>query len=198
MTWVKPITLLGKHITLVPLAVEHCKDLIEATCDGELWKLRYATVPSPDEMLSEIKQRLDSPENKTLLPLAVIDNVTRCAIGMTTYLNISEINRRLDIGWTWYRKSSQKTSVNTECKLLLLTYAFESLKCVAVGFGANQFNLNSRRAIERIGAKFEGITRNMRIMRNGTVCDFYKYSILDNEWETVKINLENKLMGMLH
>lgn len=131
--------------------------------------------------------------NYTINCWTVIDNATKSAIGITTYLKISEPDRPLDIGWTWYRQSSQKTAVNTECKLLQLTYAFETLKCVAVRFGANFFNKNSQREIERLGAKFEGITRNNRIMPNGTVCDFYKYSIIDSEWPTVKFNLESKL-----
>ncbi|MCC2625741.1 MAG: N-acetyltransferase [Burkholderiales bacterium] len=194
MSWKKPVTLNGKYIALVPLSMEHCTDLIAATKDGELWKLWYATVPSPEGMMAEIQHRLDSQDKGTLLPWTVIDNRTNLAIGMTTYLKVSEADRRLDIGWTWYRRSAQMTSVNTECKLLLLKHAFETLKCVAVGFGANFFNNNSRRAIERLGAKFDGIIRNKRIMPNGAVCDFCLYSIIDSEWKTVKLNLESKLL----
>ncbi|MEN9391090.1 MAG: hypothetical protein RL017_387 [Pseudomonadota bacterium] len=193
MTWIKPVTLKGNNITLVPLAMAHCTDLIEATKDGELWKLWYATVPSPDEMSMEIEKRILAQKNCTLLPWAVINNCNGKAIGMTTYLKISEHDRRLDIGWTWYKKSAQKTAVNTECKLLLLTYAFETLKCVAVGFGANFHNKNSQRAIERLGAKFDGTIRNLRIMPNGAVCDFCLYSIIDSEWNTVKTNLQYRL-----
>lgn len=193
MNYLTSVVLKGKYITLMPLSVDHYNDLIEATKDGELWKLWYATVPSPNGMMAEIEKRILAQKNGTLLPWAVIDNSNGKAIGMTTYLKISEPNRRLDIGWTWYKKSAQKTSVNTECKFLLLTYAFETLKCVAVGFGANFYNKNSQRAIERLGAKFEGIARNNRIMPNGTVCDFCKYSIIDSEWPTVKINLQEKL-----
>lgn len=197
MRWIKPITLQGKYVKLVPLALEHHDDLVEATKDGELWKLWYATVPSPEEMLKEIKRRLSEQEKGTMLPFAVIDNQTNFAIGMTTYFKISEIDRRLDIGWTWYRKSAQKTFVNTECKLLMLQHAFENINCIAVGFGANYFNKNSQRAIERLGAKFEGIIRNLRIMPNGTVCDFCIYSIINNEWPAVKVNLETKLKNCL-
>lgn len=193
MNYLTSVVLKGKYITLMPLSVDHYNDLIEATKDGELWKLWYATVPSPNGMMAEIEKRILAQKNGTLLPWAVIDNSNGKAIGMTTYLKISEPDRRLDIGWTWYKKSAQKTSVNTECKFLLLTYAFETLKCVAVGFGANFYNKNSQRAIERLGAKFEGIARNNRIMPNGTVCDFCKYSIIDSEWPTVKINLQEKL-----
>ena len=193
MTWIKPIILTGKHITLVPLSMEHCADLVEAVKDGELWKLWYATVPSPDSMATEILHRLDLQDKGTMVPWAVIDNKTNLAIGMTTYYSISEIDKRLGIGWTWYRKTAQKTAVNTECKLSLLTHAFETLKCVAVAFGANFFNKNSQRAIERLGAKFDGKIRNLRIMPNGAVCDFCLYSIIDSEWFTVKTNLLYKL-----
>ena len=160
---------------------------------GELWKLWYAAVPSPESMMSEIQYRLELQKNKMMTPFSVIDNKSKRVIGMTTYLKISEPDRRLDIGWTWYRKNMQKTAANTECKLLLLTHAFEILKCVAVGFGANFFNYNSRRAIERLGAKLDGIIRNNRIMPNGAICDFCLYSIIESEWPTVKIHLESLL-----
>jgi len=193
VNWLAPITLAGKHITLVPLAISHCDDLIEAAKDGKLWELWYASVPSPDEMLNEIKRRLDCQSKGTMLPFTVIDNETKIPIGMTTYMDILPTNRRLEIGWTWYRKSAQKTAVNTECKLLLLTYAFETLGCNVVRLSANFFNTNSRRAIERLGAKLDGILRSHRIMRNGVSCDFCTYSILSNEWPAVKANLETRL-----
>lgn len=193
VSWVTPTKLIGEHVILLPLSMDHCADLIEATKDGELWKLWFATVPSPEGMANEIKHRLESQNNGTMLPFAVIDKKSMQAIGMTTYFKISEKDKRLDIGWTWYRKNSQRTCINTECKLLLLTHAFEVLKCVAVGFGANYFNHGSRRAIERLGAKIDGVIRNLRIMPNGAVCDFCLYSIIDSEWTAVKINLESKL-----
>ena len=127
MNWIKPITLSGQHVTLVPLSMEHCSDLIESVKDSELWKLWYATVPSPENMATEIQNRLDLQAKGTLVPWAVIENKTNHAIGMTTYYNISEPDRRLGIGWTWYRKSAQKTAVNTECKLLQLAYASSKL-----------------------------------------------------------------------
>lgn len=193
MNWLTPITLRGKYATLIPLKSEHCTHLIEATKDGELWKLWYATVPSPEGMANEIKHRLDSQNKGTLLPFTVIDNATELPIGMTTYMDIFPTNRRLEIGWTWYRKSMQRTAVNTECKLMLLTYAFETLQCNVVRLSANFFNHNSRCAIERLGAKLDGILRNHRIMPNGVVCDFCTYSILANEWISVKVNLESRL-----
>jgi RimJ/RimL family protein N-acetyltransferase len=192
--WIKPVTLIGQHVTLTPLSIEHCNDLIDAAKDGELWELWYATVPSPEGMMSEIKHRIESQHNGTMVPFAVIDNKNNRAIGMTTYFKISSIDKRLDIGWTWYAKSAQKTAINTESKLLLLTHAFEDLECIAVGFGANFFNHDSRRAIERLGAKLDGIIRNNRIMPNGAKCDFCLYSIVDSEWHAVKINLKSKLI----
>ena len=178
---------------MTPLSIEHCNDLIDATKDGELWTLWYATVPPPEGMITEIKHRIDSQNNGTMLPFAVIDHKNNRAIGMTTYCQIKSIDKRLDIGWTWYAKSTQKTAINTESKLLLLTHAFEKLRCIAVGFSANFFNHDSRRAIKRLGAKLDGTVRNNRIMRNGAKCDYCLYSIIDSEWYTVKINLESKL-----
>lgn len=193
MPWITPITLQGKHVTLIPLAMEHCTNLIEAAKDGELWKLWYATVPSPDGMADEIKRRLDLQQNGTMLPFTVMDNVTGRPVGMTTYMDIVPINKRLEIGWTWYRKSVQKTAANTECKLMLLTHAFETLQCVVVKCSANFFNHNSRRAIERLGAKLDGVLRNNRIMPNGQIVDSCVYSIINSEWPTVKANLLWKL-----
>lgn len=193
MNLLKSLILEGKYVKLVPLALEHHDDLVESTKDGELWKLWYATVPSPENMLKEINHRLVEQQAGRMIPFAVIDNNSGKAVGMTTYFKISAVDRRLDIGWTWYRKSAQKTPINTECKLLMLKHAFEDLNCIAVGFGANYFNKNSQRAIERLGAKYEGTIRNLRIMPNGEICDFCMYSIIASEWNTVKVNLKAKL-----
>ena len=193
MNLLTPVTLKGKHATLVPLSMEHCSALIEAAKDGELWKIWYASVPEPEKMASEIERRLAWHSQGMLLPFTVIDNATQQPIGMTTYWRIDLMNRRCDVGWTWYRKSSQRTAINTECKLLLLTHAFETLDCIAVTFSANAFNVESRRAIERLGAKLDGILRNLKIMPNGVICDFYHYSIIQSEWAAVKANLQYKL-----
>lgn len=193
MSWIKPISLQGMHVTLVPLELNHAPELIEAVNDGELWKLWYATSPIPENMSEEIQQRLNWQVQEKMLPFTVIDNKTQLPIGMTAYWDISEINKRLDIGYTWYRKSKQKTTANTETKLLLLKHAFENLNCNVVRFAVNFFNKNSCRAVERLGAKLDGIERNFRIMRNGAVCDFVRYSIIASEWPAVKINLEKKL-----
>ncbi|HLX52346.1 MAG TPA: GNAT family protein [Aquella sp.] len=193
MNLLTPVTLEGKYATLVPLNMEHCSALSKAVVDGELWNLWYVTIPRPDKMGDEIERRLNLQKQGIMLPFTVIDNVTKEPIGMTTYWKIDTVNRRCDIGWTWYRKSCQRTAINTECKLMLLTHAFETLQSIAVTLTANAYNLNSRKAIERLGAKLDGVLRNLRIMPNGVICDFYQYSIIDSEWLAVKTNLLEKL-----
>jgi len=193
MNLLTPVTLEGKRATLAPLSIEHCSALAKAVVDGELWNLWYATVPHPDKMKDEIERRLNLQKQGIMLPFTVIDNVTKEPIGMTTYYKVDTANRRCDIGWTWYRKSFQRTAINTECKLMLLTHAFETLQCIAVTLTANAYNQNSRGAIERLGAKLDGILRNLRIMPNGVICDFYQYSIIDSEWLAVKTNLLERL-----
>ncbi|MBY0545168.1 MAG: GNAT family N-acetyltransferase [Gammaproteobacteria bacterium] len=198
MDLLTPVTLTGAYATLIPLSMTHCSALTEGTKDGELWNLWYATVPSPENMENEIQRRLDLHAQGIMLPFTVIDNATQQPIGMTTYYKVDVLNRRCDIGWTWYRKSAQKTAINTECKLMLLTHAFETLNCIAVTLTANAFNLDSRRAIERLGAKLDGILRNLRIMKNGVICDYYQYSIINSEWVAVKANLQYKLGQFLN
>lgn len=193
MNLLTPTTLQGKYATLVPLSKEHAPALVEAAQDGELWKIWYASVPSPEEMVSDVERRLTWHQEGKMLPFTVIDNKTEQPIGMTSFWRVDLRNRRCDLGWTWYRKSAQRTVVNTECKLLLLTHAFEKLDGIAVILKANQFNLESRKAIERLGAKLDGVLRNFKIMPNGMICDFYEYSIIASEWPRVKKHLEYKL-----
>lgn len=193
MNWITPVTLQGDYVTLTPLNINDYSDLIAAAKDGELWKLWFASVPVPEEMKNEIQRRLDLQEQGLMVPFTVIDNKTKQAIGMTTYCNIAQEHKRLEIGWTWYRKSMQRTAVNTESKLLLLTHAFESLQCNVVRFNANYFNHASCKAIERLGAKFDGILRNNRILKNGMISDDCTYSIIKSEWPIVKTSLQWKL-----
>jgi RimJ/RimL family protein N-acetyltransferase len=195
MPWPEPITLRGQHAVLEPLSLDHHSDLVEAVQDGELWKLWYTVIPEPAKIRAEIERRLDLQSKGTMLPFAVIDTQTAKAVGMTTYMNIDAPNRRVEIGSTWYRKSVQRTPVNTECKLLLLTHAFESLDCVCVEIRTHFFNHASRRAIERLGAKLDGVLRNNRIMPNGSIGDSCVYSIIGGEWPTVKMHLSGKLTG---
>jgi len=191
--WIKPFELSGKYINLKPLTIGYCSDLITAVEDGNLWHLWFTSIPHPDGMAEEIERRLNLQKNYEMVPFVILDANTGLAIGMTTYCRLDPKNLRLEIGYTWYRKSYQKTPANTECKLMLLDYAFQQLGCAAVEFRTNAFNFNSRRAIERLGARLDGILRSARIMPNGVICDSYVYSILSCEWPAVKANLQYKL-----
>ena len=190
MTWPQPVTLQGTLATLEPLAQSHHDDLLEATRDGELWNLWYTTVPTPEKMQEEIERRLKLQAQGSMLPFTVIDNASRKAVGMTTYMNIDATNKRVEIGSTWYRKSVQRTGINTQCKILLLTHAFETLGCIAVEFRTSFFNHQSRGGIERLGAKLDGILRNHVRMPNGTLRDSCVYSIIAGEWPAVKAHLD--------
>jgi N-acetyltransferase len=193
MPWPEPVTLRGAHATLEPLSHHHHDDLVEAVKDGELWNLWFTIVPEPAKMRAEIDRRLALRANGSMLPFAVVDNPSGKAVGMTTYMNIDAPNRRVEIGSTWYRKSAQRTVLNTECKLLLLAHAFESLQCICVELRTHFFNHESRRAIERLGAKLDGILRNHQIAPNGTLRDTCVYSIIVSEWPAVKANLQYQL-----
>ncbi len=189
MTWLAPVTLSSPRYSLVPLAHSHHDDLAEAVNDGELWKLWYTSIPEPLAMGADIEKRLQLQAGGTMLPFAVIENSTGKAAGMTTYLHADAANRRLEIGATWYRGSLQRTGLNSQCKFLLLAHAFETLECIAVEFRTHFFNHQSRRAIERLGAKLDGILRCHQIASNGTLRDTCVYSILASEWPVVKANL---------
>ena len=193
MSLTQPVTLTGQFGTLVPLSHAHRDELIEALKDGELWNLWYTAIPTPERLEAEISRRLDLYEKGAMLPFAIIDNATGQAVGMTTYMNIDSANRRLEIGSTWYRKRVQRGPLNTECKLLLLTHAFEQLDCIAVEFRTHFFNLQSRAGIERLGAKLDGILRQHQISPNGTLRDTCVYSIIAGEWPTVKAHLSYQL-----
>jgi len=190
MPWPELITLRGKHAILEPLSYDHHDDLVEAVRDGELWKLWYTVIPDPTQMKAEINRRLGRQSKGGMLPFAVRDVRTTNVVGMTSYWNVDEAHRRVEIGGTWYRKSMQRTPLNTECKLLLLTHAFESLNCICVELRTHFFNHASRQAIERLGAKLDGILRNNQLLPNGTIRDTCAYSIIVSEWPAVKTNLE--------
>jgi N-acetyltransferase len=193
MAFVAPISLHGEHVSLVPLAHSHHDDLVDAARDGELWTLWYTTIPKSDGMRAEIDRRLGLQKQESMLPFAVIEKSSNQAVGMTTFMHIDAANRRLEIGSTWYRKRVQRSPLNTECKLLLLTHAFEQLRCIAVEFRTHYFNQQSRAAIERLGAKLDGILRQHAFASNGTLRDTCVYSLLDREWPTVKANLVYRL-----
>jgi RimJ/RimL family protein N-acetyltransferase len=189
----EPVTLSGRHVRLEPMHADHEPDLRTAAADGELWKLRVTSVPEPEQTALYIATALMGQQDATMLPFIVRALATGNIIGSTCYHDIvSEIDR-VEIGWTWYAKSYQRTAVNTECKLLLLTHAFETLGCAIVGFRTDNFNYSSQRAIERLGAKKDGVIRHHRRRRDGTVRDTVMYSITLGEWPEIKAHLTYQL-----
>jgi N-acetyltransferase len=192
MPWPEPITLSGRHARLVPLTTEHVLALSDAVRDGELWKLWYTAVPSPEGMAAEIARRLALQAAGSMLPFTVLD-AAGTPVGMTTYMNIDAAHKRVEIGSTWYAKRVQRTLLNTECKLLLLGHAFDALDCIAVEFRTHRFNQQSRRGIERLGAQLDGILRNHQRAGNGTLRDTCVYSITAGEWPTVQTHLRWQL-----
>jgi len=191
--WPDPVVLEGVHARLEPLRAEHGPALADAVRDGELWKHWYTLVPAPEEVPGEIARRLQLREAGSMLPFAVIDRTSGAPIGMTTYMNIDPVARRVEIGSTWYRASVQRTGINTECKRMLLAHAFEVLDCIAVEFRTHFFNHQSRRAIERLGAKLDGVLRSHARSRDGSLRDTCVYSIIACEWPTVRTHLDYRL-----
>lgn len=189
MRKLEPVTLQGPHATLEPLSPAHEAEAIEAARDGALWRLWYTLVPAPEGMRAEIERRLGLQDKGSMLPFAVRD-ASGVFAGMTTFMNIDAANRRLEIGSTWYRRSVQRTGLNTCCKLLLLTHAFEALDCIAVEFRTHWFNQQSRAAIARLGAKQDGVLRNHQLMPDGSLRDTVVFSIIRSEWPAVKTHLQ--------
>jgi len=191
----QPVTLRGRHVLLEPLSPGHHDALVDAVRDGELWKLWYTVVPTPEGMRADIERRLGEQQAGSMLPLTVRKAVDGRVVGMTTYMNIDAPRHRVEIGSTWYAKSVQRTPLNTEAKFLLLTHAFETMKCIAVEFRTSFYNHASRAAIARLGARQDGILRNHGWHTNGTIRDTVVFSIIDAEWPSVKAHLEFKLAG---
>lgn len=195
--WLTPVVLRGEHVRLEPLSAAHHDALCDSVHDGELWRLWYTVIPEPGQMHQEIQRRLDEQKRGTMCPFAVIDPATDRAVGMTTYMNIDAPNRRVEIGSTWYRRSVQRTALNTEVKRLMLGHAFDELGCIAVEFRTHFFNHSSRRAIERLGAKLDGVLRSHQINRHpqadGSLRDTCVYSIIAGEWPTVRAHLDHQL-----
>jgi RimJ/RimL family protein N-acetyltransferase len=189
VSWPEPIALAGPHARLEPLALDHHDALCAAARDGELWKLWYTSVPSPERMAAEIERRLSLP---TMCPFTVFDAAGR-VVGMTTYMNTDAANKRVEIGSTWTAASAQRTPLNTQCKRLLLGHAFETLDCIAVEFRTHRLNTQSRRAIERLGAQLDGMLRAHQRMPDGTLRDTAVYSITAAEWPAVRSHLDWQL-----
>jgi RimJ/RimL family protein N-acetyltransferase len=192
MPFLEPVSLRGEHARVEPLSLAHCDGLTAAARDGDLWKLWYTAIPRAEDMTKEINRRLGLQSAGAMLPWTVFDADGEIA-GMTTYMNVDAANRRVEIGSTWYAKRVQRSALNTQCKLLLLQHAFETLDCIAVEFRTHFFNHQSRRAIERLGAKQDGILRNHQIAPNGTLRDTVVFSIIASEWPTVKAHLNYQL-----
>ncbi|NRB53211.1 MAG: GNAT family N-acetyltransferase [Saprospiraceae bacterium] len=189
INWETPITLESKNLRLLPLSLQYKEDLLNAARDGELWKLWYTSVPSEETIDQYLATALQQHQDKVSLPFVVVNKATDSIIGSTRYCNIDSSNRRLEIGYTWYAKTFQRTGVNTECKHLLLQQAFEVYQVIAVEFKTHWFNYRSRNAIQRLGAKQDGVLRNHRIDKDGCIRDTVVFSIIQSEWKAVKKSL---------
>ena len=189
MAFVEPVTLSANGITLRPLTLGDEAGLRAAAADGELWKLRITSVPEPEHTRQYIADALAMREAGNRFAFAVTDSASGQVLGCTSYHDIVPAVKRVEIGWTWYAKSVQRTHVNTTCKLLLLTHAFETLGCHVVGWRTDNFNFASQRAIERLGAKKDGVIRGHAMRRDGTIRDTVMYSMRSGEWPEAKAQL---------
>ena len=193
MTLIEPVTLRGNLVTLEPLGLEHHDELVEAVRDGEVWNLWYTVVPTPGRMREEIERRLAEQEAGTMLPFVSRRNSDGVVLGMTTFMAIDAELPRVEIGSTWNRASASGSGTNVDAKLLLLTHAFEVLGCPAVEFRTHWMNAQSRAAIERLGAKLDGVLRSHTRMADGSLRDTCVYSIIASEWSQVRSGLEHRL-----
>ncbi len=193
MAFVEPVTLRGQHAWLEPLALSHLDALKLAAADGELWKLWYTSVPAPDEAVANMEFRLGERARGTMMPMVIRRASDDRVVGATTFCNIDSKVKRVEIGYTWVAESVQRTAINTEVKLMMLTHAFETLGVIAVEFCTHHANLKSRAAIERLGASLDGVRRSHGIDRRGGVRDTYMYSIIAAGWPDVKHGLQQRL-----
>lgn len=193
MTRIEALTLRGPMVTLEPLRHGHHDDLLDAVRDGEPWKLWYTAVPEPQQMRAEIDRRLELQRQGSMLPFVARRNADGVVLGMTTYMDIDPTMPRVEIGSTWNRASVRGTGTNVDSKLLLLRHAFEVLGCPAVEFRTHWMNMPSRAAIERLGAKLDGVLRSHRRMADGSLRDTCVYSIIASEWPQVRAGLEHRL-----
>jgi N-acetyltransferase len=189
MSFVQPVTLADRGITLVPLAPGHEDGLRAAAADGELWKLRITSVPEPDQTAQYIQDALAMREAGNRFAFSVTDTATGAVLGCSSYHDILPAVKRVEIGYTWYAKRCQRTHVNTTTKLLMMTHAFETLNCNVVGWRTDNFNFASQAAIERLGARKDGVIRGHALRRDGTIRDTVMYSLRSGEWPEVKAQL---------
>lgn len=193
MAFVQPVTLEQRGVRLEPLALAHAEGLRHAAADGELWKLRITSVPTPEATPAYIETALAAREQGQRFAFAVIDTATCRVLGSTSYHDILPAIPRVEIGYTWYAQSVQRTHVNTTAKLLLLAHAFDTLGCPVVGWRTDNLNLASQRAIERLGAKKDGVIRRQAVRRDGSIRDTVMYSMTVEEWPRVRADLMEKL-----
>lgn len=189
MPFVEPVTLSARGLVLVPLTLNHENGLRLAAADGELWKIRVTSVPAPEQTRQYIEDALAMREAGHRFAFAVTDQVSGTVLGCTSFHDIIPAVQRVEIGWTWYAKRCQRTHVNTTAKLLMLTHAFETLGCQVVGWRTDNFNFASQAAIERLGAKKDGVIRGHALRRDGTVRDTVMYSMRRGEWPEAKAQL---------
>ena len=193
MAFVEPITLSARGISLVPLDLEHESGLQAAAADGALWNIRVTSVPEPQDTRKYIEDALSMREAGNRFAFCVLDDASGRVLGSSSYHDIVPAVKRLEIGYTWYAKSVQRSHVNTTCKLLLMTHAFENLGCHVVGWRTDNFNFASQAAIERLGARKDGVIRGHALRRDGTIRDTVMYSLRAGEWPEVKAQLLHNL-----
>lgn len=194
MRFIEPVTLVGRQwVTLEPMESKHEAELLEAAKDGQLWKLWYTAIASPDTVLDYVSDSLKMRAEQGAMPFIARRKSDEKIVGSTRFFNVDAKNRRVEIGHTWYSRSVQRTGLNTEAKLLLLKHAFEKLNCIAVEFRTHWFNFESRAAIARLGAKQDGVLRNHQISPNATLRDTVVFSIISSEWPAVKAHLVHQL-----
>ena len=189
MAFVQPVTLSAHGVTLVPLSLAHESGLQAAAADGRLWELRVTSVPEPEHTRRYIEDALAMREAGHRFAFAVTDSHSGRVLGCTSFHDIVPAVRRVEIGWTWYAQSCQRTHVNTVCKLLLMGHAFDSLGCLVVGWRTDNYNFASQRAIERLGARKDGVLRGHALRRDGTIRDTVMYSMRNGEWPEAKAQL---------
>lgn len=191
--WLNEIEIQGNLVLLKPLSIEHIEALTAAVKDGKLWELWYTSAPNPENVKSYIETAVNEYREDRSLPFVIVRKEDNQIVGTTRFMNANSKHKRLEIGTTWYSKSAQRTGINTECKYLLLKYAFETLNCIAVEFRTHFHNTQSRNAIARLGAKQDGILRNHSIDKTGNLRDTVVFSIINSEWNTVKQSLEFRM-----
>ena len=189
MSFVQPLVMCQNGVRLEPLALEHEEGLRAAAADGALWKLRITSVPEPQDTRAYIETALQMRADGNRFAFAVLDDATGDVLGSSSFHDILPAVKRVEIGWTWYRKSVQRSHVNTTCKLLMLQHAFDQLGCNVVGWRTDNFNFASQRAIERLGARKDGVIRGHALRRDGTIRDTVMYSMRAGEWPEARAQL---------